>query len=76
MIEMKVRLKNNYVLTLNVGLVTLSSLATISQYTQALDNTNPSQVVNFGKPFPVEHYETTPEEPETANSSISADFTG
>ena len=61
---------NTYVLTLIVGLVTLSSLATISQYTQALDNTNPSQVVNLGKPFLVQHYETTPEEPETANSSI------
>jgi len=30
----------------------------------------------LGKPFLVEHYETTPEEPATANSSISADFTG
>ena len=67
---------NTYVLTLIVGLVTLSSLGTISHYTQALDNTNPSQVVNLGKPFLVQHYETTPEEPETANSSISTDFTG
>ena len=53
---MKFMMKNNYVLTLIGGLVTLSSLATISQYTQALDNTNPSQVVNLGKPFLVAHY--------------------
>ncbi|MDF0681428.1 MAG: hypothetical protein P0116_10745 [Candidatus Nitrosocosmicus sp.] len=69
-------MKNNYVLALILGLVTLPSLATISQCAQAFDNTNPSQVVNLGKPFLVEHYQTTPEEPETANTSISADFTG
>jgi hypothetical protein len=40
---MKFRIKNNSALALIIGFVTLSSMAAITQYTQASDNTNTSQ---------------------------------
>jgi len=77
---MKFRIKNTNTFTLIIGFVLLSSMAAVTQYTQALDNgldnTNFSQDVYLGAPFQVQHYQTEPGKPEITNNSIFSSFTG
>ncbi len=76
MIELKFRSKNNSALALIIGFVLLYSMTAITQYTQAIDNTNTSQFMNLGNPFLVEHYETMAGKPETIDNSITSSFPG
>jgi hypothetical protein len=73
---MKFRTKNNNALILIIGFVTLSSMAAITQYTLAIDNTNPSQFMDLGNPLLVQHYHDTAGKPETTDNNTSASFTG
>ena len=74
---MKFRFENNNTLSLFIGfLIFLPSVATVTQFIQAIDNTNPSQNIDLGKPFLVEHYQTNTGKPENTNNSIFSSFTG
>ena len=67
----------NITLSLFIGfLIFFPSIATVTQYIHALDSTNPSQNLDLGKPFLVEHYQISTEKPETINKSIFLNFTG
>jgi hypothetical protein len=50
--------------------------AIVTQYIHALGSTNPSQNLDLGKPFLVEHYQISTGKPETTNNSIFLSFTG
>jgi hypothetical protein len=74
---MKLGLESNNTLSLFIGfLIFLPSIDTITQYTKALDSNNPSQNMDLGKPFLVEHYQISSGKPETTNNSIFLKFTG
>ncbi len=68
---------NNNTLSLFIGfLILFLSIATITQYILAIDSTKPSQNINLGNPFLVEHYKINTGKPETTNNSIFLSFTG
>ena len=74
---MKLGLESKNTLSLFIGfLILLPSITTVIQFTRALDNTNPSQNINLGKPFLVEHYQINTGKPENTNNSIFIAFTG
>ena len=73
---MKFRIKTTNTFTLIIGFLLLSSMVTVVQYTQALDNTNLSQDLDLGVPFHVQHYQTEPGKPGIANNTIFSSFTG
>ncbi len=69
--------ESNNALSLFIGfLIFFSSIATVTQFSQGLDSTNPSQNIDLGKPFLVEHYQISTGKPETTNNSIFLNFTG
>jgi hypothetical protein len=68
---------NKHSLSLFIGFLILSSITTVIQYTPAVYGTNPSQNIELGNPFLIEHYQTEPWKPETStNNNISSSFTG
>ena len=73
---MKAGLKNK-TLPLFIGLVILFSItAATTQCTHAADSTKPSESMDLGNPFLVEHFQGTAGKPEaTTNKSISSSFT-
>jgi hypothetical protein len=73
---LKFVIKINYNLSLIIGFLILFSIATVTQYTLALDSTNTSQNIELGKPFLVEQYQISTGKPETTNNSIFLSFTG
>jgi hypothetical protein len=73
---LKFGIKSNYTLSLIIGFLILYSIATVTQYTMALDSTTTSQNVDLGKPFLVEQYQINTGKPETTNNSIFLSFTG
>src|SRR4051794_24982775 len=74
---MKFGLKSNNTLSLFIGfLILLPSIATVTQFTRALDSTNLSQNIDLGNPFLVEHYQINSGKPETTNNSIFLNFAG
>jgi hypothetical protein len=68
-------LKSNNTLPLIIGFLILPSIATVIQYSQAIDSTNTSKNIDLGKPFLVEQYQIKIGKPETTNNSILS-FTG
>ncbi|MGN6348046.1 MAG: hypothetical protein ACTHME_10135 [Candidatus Nitrosocosmicus sp.] len=79
--DMKFRLDDDdddkNILSLSIGfLILLASIATVTQFSKSLVSTNPSQNIDLGKPFLVEHYQINTGKPETTNNSIFLNFTG
>ena len=76
--DMKFRLKsNNNALSLFIGfLILFLSIATVTQFTNAIDSTRSSQNINLGNPFLVEHYKINTGKPEATNNSIFLSFAG
>lgn len=64
----------NNILFLFIGFMMLPAIAMITQYTHAVDSIKPSQAMNLGTPFFVEHYQGTASKPESTNKSISSSF--
>jgi hypothetical protein len=75
--DMKFGLGSKNTLSLFIGfLILLPSITMVIQFTQAFDRTNPSQNIDLGNPFLVEHYQINTGKPETTNNSILLNFTG
>jgi hypothetical protein len=75
--DMKFELGSKNTLSLFIGfLILLPSITMVIQFTQAFDRANPSQNIDLGNPFLVEHYQINTGKPETTNNSILLNFTG
>jgi hypothetical protein len=70
-------ISNNSLSSLSIGfLILIPSIATVTQFTHALDSTSPSKNIDLGKPFLVENYQIKSGKPDTTNNSIFLNFAG
>ena len=75
--DMKFIVRSHNTLSVFIGfLILLISITLVIQFTRVPDSTNPSQNIDLGNPFLVEHYQINTGKPETANNSIFLSFTG
>ena len=76
MITMKYLYAFNNVSSLLLGLVIISTIFMVTQYTQALHSTDISENNDLGNPFFVEHYQTDLGKLNITNNNASESFSG